>query len=58
MRFVPIDVATAVESTRLPGEFHKDPADRMIVALARHLNVDLISADEKIGEYRHVRSVW
>lgn len=56
--FVSLDVATAVESTRLPGEFHKDPADRMIVSLARHLNVILITADEKISAYRHVRTLW
>lgn len=25
----------AIESTRLPGEFHRDPADQIIVATAR-----------------------
>lgn len=58
VRIVPIDIATAVESTRLPGEFHKDPADRMIVALARHFNAILVTADEKINDYRHVRTAW
>ena len=58
VRFVALDAATAVESTRLPGGFHKDPADRMIVALARHFNAELITADEKIKEYRHVRTLW
>lgn len=58
VRFVSIDVATVVESTRLPGEFHKDPADRMIVALARHFNAFLITADEKIIKYRHVKTIW
>lgn len=58
VRIVPIDTATVVESTRLPGEFHKDPADRMIVALARHFNADLVTADEKINNYRHVKTVW
>lgn len=58
VRFVPVDVATAVESTRLPGEFHKDPADRMIVALSRHFNAALITADDKITAYRHVRTIW
>lgn len=56
--FVPLDIATVVESTRLPGEFHKDPADRMIVSLARHFNVILVTADEKIFAYRHVRTLW
>ena len=58
VRFVPVDNAIGVESTRLPGEFHRDPADRMIVALARHLNVPLITADQKIRDYKHVQSVW
>lgn len=58
VRFVPMDNNVAVESTRLPGEFHKDPADRMIVALARHLNVPLVTADQKILAYRHVATIW
>lgn len=48
----------AVESTRLPGEFHKDPADRMIMALARTLSANLVTADEKIRAYKHVKTVW
>ncbi|MFC3121701.1 type II toxin-antitoxin system VapC family toxin [Agaribacter flavus] len=55
--FVPVDNKVAVESTRLPGEFHKDPADRMIVALARSLSAPLITADDKILTYQHVRTV-
>lgn len=58
VQFAPLDVATAVESTRLPGEFHKDPADRMIVALARRFNAPLVTADEKILAYRYVRTIW
>lgn len=58
LRFVPIDVRTGIESTCLPGEFHKDPADRMIVALARNLNVPVVTADYKIIAYEHVRSIW
>lgn len=58
VRVVAVDAATAVESTRLPGAFHKDPADRMIVTLARHFNAELVTADEKITAYRHVKTVW
>lgn len=58
VQFIALDNAVAVESTRLPGEFHKDPADRMIVALSRHLNVPLVTADSKIRRYKHVKSVW
>lgn len=58
VRFVPVDIAISVESTRLPGDFHKDPADRMITAMARHVNAPLVTADEKIRAYKHVRTVW
>jgi len=58
VRFVPIDNEVAVQSTRLPGEFHPDPADRMIVALARHMSAPLVTADTKIRSYKHVRTIW
>lgn len=58
VRFVPVDNDIAVQSTCLPGEFHPDPADRMIVALARHLAAPLVTADTKIIAYKHVRTIW
>jgi len=58
MRFVPVDNDIAVQSTRLPGEFHPDPADRMIVALARHVAAPLVTSDARIIAYRHVRTTW
>jgi PIN domain nuclease of toxin-antitoxin system len=58
LRFEPIDIAVSIESTRLPGAFHKDPADRMIVALARHLNAPLVTADRKLQAYKHVATIW
>jgi len=58
LEIVPVSHSVAVQSTRLPGEFHNDPADRMIVALARERNATLVTADEKIHRYPHVRFVW
>lgn len=58
LRFVPIDNKVAVKSLELPGPFHDDPADRIIVALARELAVPLVTADEKIRRYPHVRTIW
>ena len=58
VRFVPIDYEVAIQSVRLPGEFHPDPADRMIVALARRLSTALITSDAKIQTYRHVKTIW
>ena len=43
-----------VESTQLPGSFHKDPADQLIVATARIYNIPLLTVDSKILTYQHV----
>lgn len=58
VRFVPVDVEIAMKSANLPGDFHKDPADRMIVATARKFAAPLISKDEKIRAYPHVKTIW
>lgn len=58
VRFVPVDVEIAAKSVELPGEFHKDPADRMIVATARKLSVPLVTKDDKILNYSHVKTIW
>jgi PIN domain nuclease of toxin-antitoxin system len=41
----------AVEASYLPGEFHGDPADRILVACARVRNLTLATRDDKILEY-------
>lgn len=58
IRFVPVDVGISIQSVQLPGEFHKDPADRIIVATARRHSAPLISADMKIRDYPHVQTIW
>ncbi|PQV53087.1 type II toxin-antitoxin system VapC family toxin [Paraburkholderia sp. BL21I4N1] len=58
IRFVPVDVEIAIKSVDLPGEFHKDPADRMIVSTARKFAAPLITKDEKIRAYPHVKTIW
>jgi PIN domain nuclease of toxin-antitoxin system len=47
-----------VESCRLPPPFHGDPADQLIVATARDRDAAIITKDEQIRAYPHVRSVW
>lgn len=47
----------AVESVQLPGDFHQDPADQIIVATARLHNVPLITADKLILKYPHVHTI-
>lgn len=56
--FVPVDNDIAVKSIELPGEFHKDPADRIIVATARKLGAPLVTVDDRIRSYPHVRTLW
>ena len=58
IRFQPVNNKIALESVRLPGEFHKDTADRIIVATARTMALALITADEKIHAYPHVKTIW
>lgn len=58
VRMLPLNTSTALDSTRLPGSFHGDPADRMIVATARSENAPLVTADRKIRAYQHVQTIW
>ncbi len=48
---LPLLPSIAVESTRLPWEMHPDPADRILVASARHLGATLITADQLLLGY-------
>ena len=60
VRLVPIEPAIAIDSVRLPGSFHADPADRFIVATARYCGAPLVTADGAILEYAaggHVRVI-
>jgi PIN domain nuclease of toxin-antitoxin system len=45
----------AVESTQLPENFYKDPADQIIVATARVFDIPPITTDDKIRNYPHVK---
>ncbi|MDX2180749.1 MAG: type II toxin-antitoxin system VapC family toxin [Bryobacteraceae bacterium] len=50
----------ALQSSFLPGELHRDPADRMLVATAREMGMTLVTRDEKLlsyGRAGHVRTL-
>ena len=49
---VTLDIA--VEAYSLPEPFHRDPADRQIVACARLHQLRLITADDRILDWGHV----
>jgi PIN domain nuclease of toxin-antitoxin system len=47
----PLEPAIAVDAVELPAWDHRDPADRMIVATARHLGALLVTRDAAILDY-------
>ena len=55
---VPMTMDIAYDSSYLPGDFHRDPADQLIVATARIHGVPLITCDERILAYPHVQTLW
>jgi PIN domain nuclease of toxin-antitoxin system len=48
---LPISPEIAVESNKLPGNFHGDPVDRILVASARIERFTLVTRDQKILDY-------
>lgn len=51
VRLAPLEPAIAVDSVRLPGAIHADPADRIIIATARSFGAPLLTADRAILDY-------
>lgn len=49
--------AIAVEAYSLPHDLHQDPADRVLVASARLGWATLLTADKRLLNYKHVRSM-
>ena len=54
---VPLTHEIAITAYDLPGKFHRDPADRMLVATAMVHDLTLVTADERILAYPHVLSL-
>lgn len=48
VRVQPITPGIVAEMNRLPASFHRDPADRLIVATARFLKLPIATCDRKI----------
>ena len=57
VRLLELTPEIAFESTCLPGDFHRDPADQIIVATARTHKIPLATADTKILAYSHVETL-
>lgn len=56
--FIPVDNSIAVRSVNLPRPFHSDPADRIIIATSIALGAPLVTKDDKLLNYPHVKTIW
>jgi PIN domain nuclease of toxin-antitoxin system len=54
VQLVTVTPAIAAEVAALPERFHRDPADRLIVATSRVLNLPVVTHDRRILESRLV----
>ena len=58
VRFKGLSPSIAIESVSLPGQVHRDPADRILIATARLTGAALVTSDARILSYArqgHVR---
>jgi PIN domain nuclease of toxin-antitoxin system len=51
IRPAPFTPGIAIDSSRLPEPLHADPADRLLIATARHLGLPIVTRDRKIEAY-------
>lgn len=51
VRLKGLSPAIAIESTRLPGNPHRDPADRILIATARLSGAALVTCDARLVAY-------
>lgn len=54
----PISLAITEEAYSLPGDFHADPADRILAATARVERLRILTTDRKLLDYPHVDASW
>lgn len=60
VRLAALTPEIAIDTSYLPGLFHNDPADRMVVATARRIGAAVVTRDRKILDYAaagHVSAV-
>ena len=54
VRLIELTPEIAMEATRLPQPFHRDPVDQLLTATARLLGAELLTMDGLILNYPHV----
>ena len=55
---IPIDMAVIQEAYALPESYHDDLADKIIIATARLHELTLVTTDDKLLDYPHVKSTY
>ena len=51
MRPAPFTNEIAIAASLLPEPLHGDPADRLLIATARHMNLPIMTRDSRIVDY-------
>jgi PIN domain nuclease of toxin-antitoxin system len=57
LREVPLDASTACAAAALPP-IHRDPFDRVLVALAQARAIEVLTSDENIQKYPGITTTW
>jgi PIN domain nuclease of toxin-antitoxin system len=60
VRIEPLSPEVLIDSSYLPGNLHRDPADRILIATARSLGLTIVTRDRIILDYAdqgHVRAL-
>jgi PIN domain nuclease of toxin-antitoxin system len=57
IKSAPLTATIAITASFLPEPFHSDPADRLLVATAREMNVPLLTRDAEILAYGEAGNV-
>ena len=55
---IPVEFEIMEEAYSLPEPFHRDPADRIIVATSRIRQIPVMTNDGLISEYPYVTVCW
>ena len=57
VQLLPITPEIAVRAYNMPEPFHRDPADRILVATALELSCPLLTSDSRIIDYPHITTI-
>jgi PIN domain nuclease of toxin-antitoxin system len=60
VNLTPLTAEAAIDASMLPRNFHGDPADRLLIATARQLDVPIVTRDRAILAYAkagHVKGI-